>query len=89
MKEQLAAYNLESSPDGSAAMETEVPQVPAAKKKEPSRRAATQKKPLASLTEISDDDEDDKYFEVKRSSCPGCKKEGKKKTSCICQGSSG
>ena len=46
----------ESSPDGSAAMETEVPQLPAARKKEPSRRAAAQKKPLASFTEISDDD---------------------------------
>ncbi|KAJ9671211.1 hypothetical protein PVL29_027276 [Vitis rotundifolia] len=66
LKERLAAYNLESSPDGSA-------------KKEPSRRTATQKKPLAFLTEISDDDEDDKYFEVEEVPVPDATKKGRRK----------
>ncbi|RVW87704.1 DNA topoisomerase 2 [Vitis vinifera] len=79
LKERLAAYNLESSPDGSAAMEAEVPQVPAARKKEPSRRAAAQKKPLASFTEISDDDEDDEDFEVEEVSASDVKKKGGRK----------
>ncbi|KAJ9691502.1 hypothetical protein PVL29_013627 [Vitis rotundifolia] len=66
LKERLAAYNLESIPDGFA-------------KKEPNRRTATQKKPLASLTEISDDDEDDKYFEVEEVVVPDAKKKGRRK----------
>lgn len=41
------------------AMETELAKVPASKK-EPSKRNATQKKPLATVSEISDDDDDDK-----------------------------
>ncbi|KAG6654498.1 DNA topoisomerase 2-like isoform X1 [Carya illinoinensis] len=57
LKERLAAYNLESSPDHSAAMETEVPKVPA-RKKEPSKRTAALKKPLATVSEISSDDEE-------------------------------
>ncbi|XP_057978601.1 DNA topoisomerase 2 isoform X2 [Malania oleifera] len=65
LKERLAAYNLDSSPDHSAAMETEAPQVPARKKVS---RAAAQKKPLT-ITEISDgedenDDFSDEDFEV-------------------------
>nr|DAD29697.1 TPA_asm: hypothetical protein HUJ06_031165 [Nelumbo nucifera] len=55
LKERLAAYNLDSSPEQSAVMETEVAKVPA-KKKEPSKRAAAQKQP-SSYTEISDDDD--------------------------------
>ena len=44
----------------STAMETEVPKVPA-KKREPSKRAAAaqKKKPLATVSEISDGDDDD------------------------------
>ncbi|XP_059462496.1 DNA topoisomerase 2 isoform X2 [Corylus avellana] len=58
LKERLAAYNLDSSPDQSAAMETEVPKVPA-RKKEPSKRTAAQKKPLVTVVEVSGDDDDD------------------------------
>lgn len=41
-----------------AAMETEVPKVPA-RKKEPSKRTAAQKKPLVTVLEVSGDDDDD------------------------------
>ncbi|KAL3537453.1 hypothetical protein ACH5RR_000819 [Cinchona calisaya] len=57
LKDRLAAYNLGSSPDHSDAMETEV------QKREPSRRAAA-KKPLSSVTEISDNDDDDHQIEI-------------------------
>ena len=39
------------------------PKVPA-KKKEPSKRAAAQKKPLPTVSEISDDDDDDDIHEI-------------------------
>ncbi|OVA09460.1 DNA topoisomerase II [Macleaya cordata] len=54
LKERLAAYNLDSSPDQSAAMETEVTKVPT-RMNGPSRRAAAQKLP-STFTEISDDE---------------------------------
>nr|DAD42398.1 TPA_asm: hypothetical protein HUJ06_000628 [Nelumbo nucifera] len=57
LKERLAAYNLDSSPDQSAAMETEVAKPPAARKKGPSKMAAAQKKHPSSYTENSDDDD--------------------------------
>lgn len=42
-------------------METELPQAPPARKKEPSIRAAA-KKALSTVTEISDDDEEEEYI---------------------------
>ncbi|XP_030940905.1 DNA topoisomerase 2-like [Quercus lobata] len=88
IKERLAAYNVDSSPDQSAAMETEVPKVPA-KKKEPSKRAAAaqKKKPLATVSEISNDDvddndineiddDDDEDSEIEVVAAPEARKEG-------------
>nr|POE91802.1 dna topoisomerase 2 [Quercus suber] len=84
LKERLAAYNLDSSPDQSAAMETEVPKVPA-KKKEPSKRAAAaqKKKPLATVSEISDDDineinDDDEDSEIEVVAAPEARKKGRR-----------
>ncbi|XP_052171246.1 DNA topoisomerase 2 [Diospyros lotus] len=86
LKDRLAAYNLESSPDHSEAMETELPQAPPARKKEPSIRAAA-KKALSTVTDISDDDEeeeeyisDDEDFDLEVVTAPpvGNKKGGKK-----------
>ncbi|PSS09980.1 DNA topoisomerase [Actinidia chinensis var. chinensis] len=83
LKERLAAYNLESSPDHSGAMEIEVPRVPAGKK-EPSGRAAAQKKPLSAVTEISDDEDDEDTseddFELEEEAIPevGKTKKGRK-----------
>ncbi|GMI87135.1 topoisomerase II [Hibiscus trionum] len=54
LRERLAKHNIDSSPDHSADMETEVAQEPAGKK-EPSKRApAAKKNPAISLTEISE-----------------------------------
>ncbi|KAM3733934.1 hypothetical protein ACB098_11G175300 [Castanea mollissima] len=86
LKERLAAYNLDSSPDQSAAMETEVPKV-TAKKKEPSKRAAAaqKKKPLATVSEISDDDDineiddDDEDSEIEVVAAPEAGKKGGRK----------
>ncbi|KAJ4711597.1 DNA topoisomerase 2 [Melia azedarach] len=82
LNEQLAATNLESSPDQSAVMETEEVQVPA-KKKEPSKRTAAQKK---SLTIESSDDEDeivvlddDEGFEIEEMAAPEPAKKGGRK----------
>lgn len=64
-----------------AAMETEVPKVPA-KKKEPSKRTAAQKKPLAAVSEISDDDKndsDDEDFELEAVAAPETGKKGGRK----------
>ncbi|XAR54371.1 DNA topoisomerase (ATP-hydrolyzing) [Bertholletia excelsa] len=82
LKDRLAAYNLESSPDHSEAMETEVAEVPAQKKKEP-RRTIARKKPQATVTEISDEDEEDLSdddFELQVVEAPevGKKKGGRK-----------
>ncbi|KAI8571649.1 hypothetical protein RHMOL_Rhmol01G0136100 [Rhododendron molle] len=69
LKDRLAAYNLESSPDHSEGMETEVHEAQA-RKKAPSRKAAAaaQKKNLSTVTEISDDEEEkemsDEDFEL-------------------------
>ncbi|MCD9645177.1 DNA topoisomerase 2 [Datura stramonium] len=79
LKERLAAYNLNSSPDRSEVMETEAPK---AQKKAPARRAAAQKKTLPSSAddsdgedeiEISDDDEFEQQVAVE-----GKKKGGRK-----------
>ncbi|KAA8520228.1 hypothetical protein F0562_014484 [Nyssa sinensis] len=82
LKDRLAAYNLESSPDRSEVMETEVPQNQA-RKKEPSKRAAAQKKPLSTLTEISDDEDEDEIsdedFELEVVAVPEEKKKGGRK----------
>ncbi|XP_059649125.1 DNA topoisomerase 2 [Cornus florida] len=86
LKDRLAAYNLDSSPDPSEVMETEVPQVQA-RKKEPSRRAAAQKKSMSTVTEISDDedendisDDDDFEPEVVAAAPKEKKKGGRKAT---------
>ncbi|NP_001313088.1 DNA topoisomerase 2-like [Nicotiana tabacum] len=80
LKDRLAAYNLNSSPDHSAeAMETEAPK---AQKKAPTRKAAAKKKTLPSIAdvsegedeiEISDDDESEPEVAV------GGKKKGGRK----------
>ncbi|KAL5543375.1 hypothetical protein UlMin_007159 [Ulmus minor] len=86
LKDRLAAYNLDSSPDKSADMETEAPQVPVPKKA-PSKRAAaavTKKKNAATLEEIIDldedneTDEDDDVFEPESEKAPKGKKGGRK-----------
>ncbi|KAK7826200.1 dna topoisomerase 2 [Quercus suber] len=66
------------------AMETEVPKVPA-KKKEPSKRAAAaqKKKPLATVSEISDDDineinDDDEDSEIEVVAAPEARKKGRR-----------
>lgn len=57
LKDRLAAYNIESSPDHSETVDTEVPAVPTAKKKPTKRAAAKRKPPVSSVADISDDDE--------------------------------
>ncbi|KAG8391224.1 hypothetical protein BUALT_Bualt01G0165600 [Buddleja alternifolia] len=58
LRDRIAAYNFDSSPERPEDMETEVPQMQI-KNKEPSKRAAaSKKKPLSSVAEISDDDDD-------------------------------
>ncbi|XP_038905935.1 DNA topoisomerase 2 [Benincasa hispida] len=81
LKDRLAAYKIESSPEPSeVSMETEVPQVQAAKKKEPNKRAAAKKKTTAKSAQMSvsddDDDDDDDDFEVKEVAPPATKKGG-------------
>ncbi|XP_038974184.1 DNA topoisomerase 2-like [Phoenix dactylifera] len=58
LKDRLAAYNLDSSPDQSAAMETEaVLSQHEQRKKEPSKRTTARKAPSTTFTEISDGDD--------------------------------
>ncbi|KAH7527866.1 hypothetical protein FEM48_Zijuj05G0012000 [Ziziphus jujuba var. spinosa] len=78
LKERLAAYNLESSPDRPADMESEAPQVPV-QKKEPTKRAAAQKKASVNLTTISDDEDEnfDEDFELETGAA--AKKKGGRK----------
>ncbi|CAB4268140.1 unnamed protein product [Prunus armeniaca] len=64
LKDRLAAYNLDSSPENSAGKETEVPQEPV-QRKEPSKRAMQ-----------IDDDED---FEVEIAAAPAAGKKGGRK----------
>nr|GMC86459.1 DNA topoisomerase 2-like [Ipomoea batatas] len=52
LKDRLAAYNLDSSPDHSEAMSTDAPK---AQRKETSKRAAAAKKTLPKVSEITDD----------------------------------
>lgn len=60
-----------------SAMETEVTQVEAAKKKEPIKRAAAKKKTTAKSTQISDDNSDgDEDFEIKEIAAPPAAKKG-------------
>ncbi|ESR52319.1 hypothetical protein CICLE_v10030505mg [Citrus x clementina] len=66
LNEQLASTKLEPSPDQSGVMETEKVQVPA-KKKEPSKRTAAQKKAVTVETSDSEDEiiiDDDEAFEI-------------------------
>ncbi|KAI6694782.1 hypothetical protein NL676_022492 [Syzygium grande] len=55
LKERFAAYNLESSPDNSSALEDKVPDIPPVKAKEPSKRAAS-KKPSVILSDTLEED---------------------------------
>ncbi|GAB2289044.1 hypothetical protein Dimus_023346 [Dionaea muscipula] len=60
LRARLAAYNLDSSPDNSAAMETDgALKAPPPAKKQPSKRAAAKKKPMT-VDDVSDDEEGDK-----------------------------
>ncbi|KAF5752648.1 DNA topoisomerase 2-like isoform X1 [Tripterygium wilfordii] len=83
LKERLAAYNLDSSPDQLADSAAEVPSLQG-RKKEPRKRAAAQKKPLVTISESSDgedqismDDNEDDDLEVVSAHQAG-KKGGKK-----------
>ncbi|KAI3445041.1 hypothetical protein Pfo_001706 [Paulownia fortunei] len=60
LRQRIAAYNFDSSPDRSEDMETEFPQTQMTNK-EPNRRAAAQKKPLSTVSDIADDDD---YIEI-------------------------
>ncbi|XP_010023678.2 DNA topoisomerase 2 [Eucalyptus grandis] len=84
LKERLAAYNLESSPDNSSALEDKVPEIPV-KVKEPSKRAATRKKPSVILSEISEEensnDSGDDDYETVDSEAEVAKKKGGRKPS--------
>ncbi|KAL2461238.1 DNA topoisomerase 2 [Abeliophyllum distichum] len=61
LNERIAAYNLDSSPDHAEAPEAEVSEVQI-KNKGPTRKvAATKKKPLSTVTEISDDEDDEDF----------------------------
>ncbi|KAL3726570.1 hypothetical protein ACJRO7_031468 [Eucalyptus globulus] len=69
LRERLAAYNLESSPDNSSALEDKVPEIPV-KAKEPSKRAASKKKASVILSDTSEEensndsgDDDDKIVD--------------------------
>ncbi|CAI9769727.1 unnamed protein product [Fraxinus pennsylvanica] len=63
LNERIAAYNLDSSPDHAEVAEAEVSEVQIKKKGPTKRAAATKKKPLSTVTEISDD-EDDQDFDL-------------------------
>ncbi|KAL4291801.1 hypothetical protein GQ457_14G024050 [Hibiscus cannabinus] len=54
LRERLAKHNIDSSPDHSADMETEVAEEPAGKKEPRKRAPAAKKNPAISLTEISE-----------------------------------
>ncbi|KAF8016195.1 hypothetical protein BT93_H1646 [Corymbia citriodora subsp. variegata] len=84
LKERLAAYNLESSPDNSSALDDKVPEIPA-KVKEPRKRAAARKKPSVTLSEISEGengyDSGDDDYEIVDSEAEVAKKKGGRKPS--------
>ncbi|KAL9420945.1 hypothetical protein AB3S75_038503 [Citrus x aurantiifolia] len=78
LNEQLASTKLEPSPDQSGVMETEKVQVPA-KKKEPSKRTAAQKKAVTVETSDSEDEiiiDDHEAFEI---ASPEAGKKGRRK----------
>ncbi|KAF2293580.1 hypothetical protein GH714_002987 [Hevea brasiliensis] len=76
LKDRLKAYRLDSSPEQSTSMDTDVPQMPATK--EQSKRAATQKKPMIADSENSEsEDEVDINDDSERAKPPaGSKKRG-------------
>ncbi|KAI3440827.1 DNA topoisomerase 2 [Psidium guajava] len=84
LKDRLAAYNLESSPDNSSALEDKVAEIPV-KVKEPGKRAAARKKPLVTLSETSEDensnDGGDDDYEIVDSEAVVAKKKGSRKPS--------
>ncbi|XP_073285631.1 DNA topoisomerase 2-like [Primulina huaijiensis] len=59
LRQRLASYNLDSSPDHAEDMETEVPK----KNKEPSKKAAAQKKKLSTVSKILDDEDEIEIIE--------------------------
>ncbi|XP_048132347.1 DNA topoisomerase 2-like isoform X4 [Rhodamnia argentea] len=86
LKDRLAAYNLESSPDNSSALEDKVPEIPV-KVKEPSKMATSRKKPLVSLSETSEEensnDSGDDDYEIVDSEAEVAKKKGGRKPSAV------
>ncbi|KAK3416892.1 hypothetical protein EUGRSUZ_H02633 [Eucalyptus grandis] len=82
LRERLAAYNLESSPDNSSALEDKVPEIPV-KAKEPSKRAASKKKASVILSDTSEEensnDSGDNDDEVVDSEAEVAKKKGGRK----------
>ncbi|XP_010023597.2 DNA topoisomerase 2 [Eucalyptus grandis] len=82
LRERLAAYNLESSPDNSSALEDKVPEIPV-KAKEPSKRAASKKKASVILSDTSEEensnDSGDDDDEIVDSEAEVAKKKGGRK----------
>ncbi|XP_047341634.1 DNA topoisomerase 2 [Impatiens glandulifera] len=74
LKDRLAAYNLDSSPDISKDMEDKPSKAAAVTKKAPTKRAVATKKSSADVTEISDDDDDDDFEENKKGKKPAAAK---------------
>eukprot|EP00257_Ricinus_communis_P025444 XP_025012858.1 DNA topoisomerase 2 [Ricinus communis] len=80
LKDRLKAYRLDSSPEQSTTMETDMPQVPA--RKETSKRAAAQKKPVATISELSESEDEvdlDDESDVEVVPVPEAKKKGGRK----------
>ncbi|VFQ77766.1 unnamed protein product [Cuscuta campestris] len=78
LKDRLAAYNLDSSPDLSEAGKAQVPKV---QRKEPSKRSKKPPPPKVSeINNLSDDDDDDDYNLDNNEEAEKRKKVGKKAT---------
>ncbi|KAF8016230.1 hypothetical protein BT93_H1671 [Corymbia citriodora subsp. variegata] len=82
LKERLAAYNLESSPDNSSALEDKMPEIPV-KAKEPSKRAASKKKATVTLLDTSEEENSNDSggddYEIVDSEAEVAKKKGGRK----------
>ncbi|CAM8927292.1 unnamed protein product [Rhodiola kirilowii] len=63
LKDRLATYNLDSSPESSAAMDT-APAPPQGQKKATTKRAVAAKKPAKTVELLSDEDDADEDFSV-------------------------
>ncbi|GAB4828068.1 DNA topoisomerase 2 [Ancistrocladus abbreviatus] len=80
LRARLAAYNLDSSPENSATLESDAPEAPVTKK-EPSKRTAAKKKPTT-MEVISDDEQEesklsDEDFDVEAVAAPEAAKNGR------------